>query len=202
VKRTLVWLAAARGAVELLAIPLAPLLYEDHFLLLVLLRPTKEVLLAGGFLAREGEVALWWILVAALPLMVFGVWLMFWLGRAYAREIRDGGLPGIGSRVLPAERIHRLHRALRRRGAKLVVLGRLAVFPSTLVGAAAGSSRMGSREFVRADAAGAALSLVEVVGAGYVLGEAYEEAGPWLTASGVVALAVALVLLGRALRKT
>ena len=191
------WLAAARVVLGLVALPLAPLLYERAYLVLVLLRPTKEVLLAGGFLVREGRVGLGWLVLAALPLMLAGVWLMFWLGRAYAREIKDCDLPGLGSRVLPAQRINRLQKVLRRKGSRLVLLGRLAAFPSALVGAAAGSSRMKWREFARADSAGAVLSLVEVVGAGFVLGEAYEEAGPWLTASGVVALAAVAVLLGR-----
>lgn len=200
-RRALVWVAAARAVLGLLAVPLAPLLYRDHFLVLVLLRPTKEVLLAGGYLARQGDVPLPWIVAAALPLMVLTVWHMYWLGRSYAREIRNCDLPGLGSRVLPAERINKLQDVLRRKGTKLVVVGRLAAFPSALVGAAAGSSRMDAREFLRADTLGTVLAMVEVLGAGYLLGHAYDAAGPWLAASGLVALVLLAVLLGRYLRR-
>ena len=66
---------------------------------------------------------------------------------------------------------------------------------------AAGASKMEPRPFLLADVAGCALSLVEVIGAGYVLGAAYKEAGPWITAVGVAVLLVALVLVGRWLRR-
>ena len=39
----LLWAAALRVALGIVAIPLAPFLYKRHFLVLVLLRPTKEI---------------------------------------------------------------------------------------------------------------------------------------------------------------
>ena len=194
--------AAVRGILSVAAIPFAPALYRDHFVVLVLLRPTKEVLLAGGFLVREGDVGLGPILAAAVPLALVGVWHFFVLGRAYAEEIQRGdGLPRWAQRVLPTDHIQRLCRVLDRKGGRVIVLGRLAAFPSTLLGAAAGASKMEPRPFLLADLAGCALSLVEVIGAGYVLGAAYKEAGPWITAVGVAALLVVLVLVGRWLRR-
>lgn len=200
-KHILLAAAAVRGALGLLAIPLAPALFEDHFLVLVLLRPTKEVLLAGGFLLRKGDVSLPLLVLAAVPIAVFGVWLFFGLGRAYGDELRDGSaLPKWGQRVLPPKRVKALCRVLDRRGRGVVVLGRLAAFPSTMLSAAAGASGMEPREFFAADALGVFLSLVEVIAAGYLLGEAYKRAGPWLTGAGVVVLVVVLVLVGRWLR--
>src|SRR5215213_4804128 len=79
-------LAVARGAVSLVAVPLAAVLWRDHFVLLVLLRPTKEVLLAAGFAVREGDVSLPMVLLAAVPLLVVGVWLFFSLGRAFSDD--------------------------------------------------------------------------------------------------------------------
>jgi membrane protein DedA with SNARE-associated domain len=197
----LLWLAAVRTALSVIAIPLAPVLYEDHFVVLVLLRPTKEVLLAGGFLVREGTVHPLELLLAAVPLTVFGVWHFYALGRAYRKEIAKGKVPGLGGRVLPVERISKLRKVLAKRGTKIVVLGRLAAFPSTLVAAAAGASKMPSRTFMQADGAGAMLSLVEVVGAGILLGSAYRSAGPWITAAGVAALLAMLWVAGRYLRR-
>lgn len=198
--RVLLWLAVVRALVSLAAIPLAAALWQDHFAVLVLLRPTKEVLLAGGFAVRRDEVAVLMLAVAAVPLLVFGVWHFFALGRLYGGELDS--LPGWARRVLPPKRVDAMCAVLTKRGAPLVLLGRLAAFPSSLVAAAAGASDMPVRKFLLADAAGAALSFVVVVGAGYALGEAYEHAGPWLTAVGVLALAALAVVFGRWLRRT
>jgi membrane protein DedA with SNARE-associated domain len=167
---------------------------------LVLLRPSKEVLLLAGFLAREGDVGLPVAVAAALPLLLGGVWVFFALGRSYEESIDEerGGLAG---RLLPADRVSGLADAVRDRGSKLVFLGRLAAFPSTLLAAAAGGSGMSTRRFIVADLAGALLSMSALMGAGYVLGEAYEEAGPWVTAVGAVVLAVAVVVLGRSIKR-
>lgn len=194
--------AGVRAVIGLAVIPLAPALYRDHFVVLVLLRPTKEVLLAGGFLVRTGHVGLPPMVAATVPLALLGVWHFFVLGRLYAGEIQRGdALPGWAQRLIPPDRIGRLCRVLARKGGRVVVLGRLAAFPSALLGAAAGASRMEPRSFLVADLAGCILSIAEVVGAGYVLGAAYKEAGPWITAAGVGVLVAVLVLLGRWLRR-
>lgn len=192
-----------RGALGLLAIPLAPALYERHFVALVLLRPTKEVLLAGGFLVRQGKVSVVPLVVAAIPLAIIGVWLFFFVGRAYEDELKGKaeGLPRWANRVVPPERVKAMCRVLDKRGRSVIVLGRLAAFPSTLLAASAGVSGMSTWDFLLADAAGGALSIAEVMIAGYVLGAAYKEAGPWLTAVGVVLLLALLFAFGRWLRK-
>lgn len=194
--------AAARAVLGIAAIPLAPFLYREHFVVLVLLRPTKEVLLAAGFLVKEGEVTLVPVLVAAVPLAIFGVWLFYALGRAYSPEIREGeGIPTWAERVLPPKRVTAMCSVLERKGWGVIVLGRLAAFPSAMLGAAAGASEVSRRVFLPADGVGAVLSIAEVVTAGYVLGSAYKSAGPWVTAAGVVALLAMLVLVGRWLRR-
>ena len=195
----LLWLAAVRAVLSLAAIPAAAALFRDHFVVLVLLRPTKEVLLAGGFALRAGRVAPLALLVAAVPLLVLGVWHFFALGRLYGSELN--GLPGWGKRVLPPDRIKAMCRVLDKRGVPVVVLGRLAAFPSSVVAAAAGASAMPVRRFLVADAVGALLSFVVMVGAGFALGEAYDEAGPWVTAAGVAALVGLAVFVGQRLRK-
>jgi membrane protein DedA with SNARE-associated domain len=81
------------------------------------------------------------------------------------------------------------------------VLGRLAAFPSALLAAAAGASDLKPRRFLPADLAGAMLSFAEVLAAGFLLGDAYEDAGPWITALGVAVLVVLIVLLGRWIRR-
>lgn len=186
----------------LLAIPLAPVLYEEHFVLLVLLRPTKDVFLAGGFLVERGDVASAPIVVAALPLLIGGVWLFHALGRGFRDEIESADLPWIAGRLLPPKRIKAIGDAVEEGGPRLVYLGRLAAFPSTLVAAAAGTGRMDVRTFLVADGLGGLTSMVLSLTLGYLLGEAYDTAGPWLTGVGVVALASMAIVIGRRLRTT
>ena len=198
----LVGLAVVRAIAYVVAIPLAPVLYheDERIALLVLLRPAKEVLLLAGYVARDdGVEVLALSVIASIPLLVLTVWLFFALGRAYRREIADAALPGVAGRVLPSARIADLQEGLRERGRSFVVLGRMAMLPSTLVAAAAGSAGMHTAEFLVADAIGAAASLVVVLGAGWLLGEAYEAAGPWLSVLGALALLGAMVLVGRQL---
>lgn len=197
----LVGVLLVRGALGLLAVALAASLYERHFVALVFLRPTKEVLLAGGFFIREGDVSFGPVVLAAIPLAVIGVWSAYLLGRSFSGDLAEGvELPGLAGRVLPAERIRDLCGVLERKGAKVVFLGRLAVFPSTVMAAAAGASGLGMRRFAAADSLGMLVAILEVLLVGYLLGEAYEQAGAWLTVvGGAVALAL-LVLVGRWLR--
>ncbi|MFN2389089.1 MAG: DedA family protein [Actinomycetota bacterium] len=201
-KKVVLGAAAARVVLGLVAIPLAPLLYEDHFLVLVLLRPTKEVFLAGGYLVRNGDLRWVELFAAQIPLAVLGVWLFFLMGRLYAREISSGKMPPLAQRILKPDKVKKIQGILERRGAKLVFLGRLAVLSSATVAAAAGSSEMDERRFLPADGAGSIASFAEAAGAGYVLGEAYERSGPWLTVVGFVALAAFAILLGHYLKKS
>jgi membrane protein DedA with SNARE-associated domain len=191
--------AVIRGILELAAIPLAPALHRDHVATLVLLRPTKEVFLFGGFQAREGHAWLPVLVVAAIPLLLGGVWIFYALGRAYSDGLADAELPGVAGRLLRKKRIDKMRDVLEEKGPRVVFFGRLAAFPSTVMAAAAGASGVPFKEFAIADGAGAILSMLALFGLGYGLGEAYEEAGPWITGAGVLVLATLLVVLGRAL---
>ena len=197
----LLWTAALRLATGIAAIPLAPVLYEDHFLWLVFLRPTKEIFLAGGFLARQGDVNFVLLVLAAIPLSILGVWLFFFLGRAYAKEIHNDELGGIAGRILNPERVKKFEKALDKRGNRLIFLGRMAVMSSAGVAVAAGAAGMEPRKFIPIDLVGGLVSIAYTVGAGYFLGEAYEQAGPWLTGLGLVALVTFAYILGRSLNK-
>ncbi len=192
-------LAGIRAVLEIIAIPLAPFLYREHAAVLVLLRPTKEVLLFGGYVVAKGDVALPVVVAAALPLLLGGVWLFFALGRELGPELAKKELPGVLGRLLPAKRIKRLQAALEAQGDKVIFLGRVAAMPSSLIAASAGASKMDVRRFVLVDALGALASLVVLIGLGWLLEDAYEQTGPWLTAVGVLALAGVAFVIGRAL---
>ena len=197
----LLFLAAVRVVVGIAAVPLAPFLYREHFLLLVLMRPTKEIFLAGGFLARQGEIGIVGLILMAIPLSILGVWQFFFLGRAYKDEIAAENLSGLAGRIITPERIKRFESALEEKGPKLIFLGRLAALSSAGVAAAAGAAGMDTKKFLLVDLAGGLTSIAYTIAAGYALGETYEEAGPWLTVLGAVALVGFAVILGRALKK-
>lgn len=197
----LIGLAGLRVVLAVVAIPLAPILYEDHFAILVLMRPTKEVLLAAGFFIREGDVSLLPVIVASLPLLLPGVWLFYLLAQAFSSEIRRARLPWLAGRLLPPKRIREVAATIERHGARFILFGRLAAFPSSVVAAAAGAARVKPRLFLLVDTAGALLSLALLVGVGYGAGEAHEEAGPWVTALGVAVVVALAIGLGRYLRR-
>jgi undecaprenyl-diphosphatase len=196
-RQVLLVLAAARGVLAVVAIPLAPVLYREHPAVLVLLRPSKEVLLFAGYMIRDGKLSLWVTVLAALPLLVFAAWVFFGLGHDYREDLQDADLPGIAGRILPRERIQHLCGAINDRGWPLVLVGRVAIMPSTLVAAAAGAAEVEFRTFALADTAGSAISLGMTIGAGFLLGEARESAGPWLTVLGAVAFLGLATVLGR-----
>ena len=206
-RNVLLGLAGLRIILGILAILLAKFLYEDHFLVLVLMRPTKEVFLAGGFLARQMEEPslLLDIVLAGLPLSIAGVWLSYYLGKSFSDEITEGDLPGLPGRILPVKKIRKLEKVLEKKGAKLIFLGRLAAFPSSVVGSAAGSTDMPSKKFLPADGLGALVAIVEVVGLGFLLGGFYDKEDPvtsWTIAGlGAAATLGLLFLAGRYLKR-
>ena len=201
IKKLLLALAGVRAILAIIAIPLAPILYEDNFLLLVLLRPTKEIFLAGGFLARQGEVSVGMIFLAAIPLSIFGVWLFYLLGRVYSEQIHSEKMPSFAARFLTPDRIKKFETALAKKGPKLIFLGRLAVMSSASVAAAAGAAKLEAKKFFPWDGVGGVLSIAYTVAAGWFLGEAYEKAGPWISIAGVIALVAFAVILGRSLKE-
>jgi membrane protein DedA with SNARE-associated domain len=201
VRTPLLVLAGVRAALGIIAIPLAPFLYREHYVVLVLLRPTKDVLLFGGFLIRDGRVGLLPVLLASVPLAVGGVWHFYALGRAFAPELEDGkSLPRWARRVLPPKRIRAMRALLDENRRVVILLGRISVFPSSVLAAAAGAADLSAGEFLPLDAIGAVLSIAEVLGMGYVLGSAYESGSRAVTVIGVVALVGGLVALGRWVR--
>ena len=199
VRKALLAAAAVRGVLEIAAIPLAPFLYREHVAVLVLLRPTKEVLLYAGYELHQHDISLPVLVLAAIPLLTFGVWQFYWLGHAFSADLEKHELPGLAGRVLPRKRIRRFERAIEREGNKVLLLGRMAVMPSSLISAAAGASKMEWKRFATFDGIGAAASFALMVGLGWFLEDAYEAAGPWLTGVGVAVIAVVAVVIGRAL---
>jgi membrane protein DedA with SNARE-associated domain len=200
-RRLAVGAAVARYAVPLLALPLIPLLITDRLPVLVLLRPTKDFLLLGGGQRRVlGEPSVVLLLAAYLPLMLFGVWAFYAVGRAYRDQLRAGTGPDWLRRTIPPDKLEIAQAVLAKRGPAIAILGRLAALPPTMIAAAAGVSDVDTRRFLAADAVGALAAFGMVVAAGYALGRAWEEGGIWLTVAGLVLFVALIALLTRWLR--
>ena len=203
-KPVLVAVAGFRAVLGIVAIPLAPTLYHEHFMWLVLFRPTKDVLLLAGFLLRDGSIGLVPLVASTVPLILGGVWLFYVLGRAYADELSDrssSGLPDVVRRVLKPDRVRAMGDVLAHNRRIAILGGRLSLFPSSALAAAAGMGNMPPGEFLPLDVFGAALSLVEVLGVGYLLGSAWERGSRPLTVVGLVMFIVVLGVIGRWLKK-
>ena len=199
-KPALLGIAAVRAVLGVIAIPLAPTLYHDHFIWLVLLRPTKDVLLLAGFLLRDGSIGLAPLLMASVPLILGGVWLFYALGRAYADELSgtsSGAVPDIVRRVLKPKRVRAMGDVLAHNRRIAILGGRLSLFPSSALAAAAGMGDMPPSDFLPLDALGAGLSLVEVLVVGYLLGSAWERGSRPLTVVGVLMFVAVLAVIGR-----
>lgn len=197
-RRPLLVLSALRYLVPIAALPLVPVLTPDDVGLLTLLRPGKEILLLAGGLTRTQGAPGWGIaLLAYLPLGVGGAWAFYGLGRAYARDLRDGSGPAWLDRVIPPDRLLVAQRILARRGPAIAVIARMAALPPTVVAAAAGTSDVSTRAFLLADLVGAIGSFTLVFGIGTALGAAYEQGGPWLTGIGLVLLVAVAVMFNR-----
>jgi membrane protein DedA with SNARE-associated domain len=195
-------LAVSRYVIPLAAIPLIPVLLRDHLPLLILLRPTKELLLLGGGRAQvTGDPTILVLFAAYVPLMMLLVVPFFVLGRAYRAKLELGEGPTWLHRAIPPEQFAIAQRVLARRGPSIAILGRIAAIPPTILAAAAGASSVGARRYLVADAIGGLAAFAITVGAGYGLGQAYAEGGVWLTAAGVALFVVLVALLSRWIRR-
>lgn len=202
VRRVAVGVAIARYAVPLAVIPAIPfLIARGELALLVLLRPQKEfLLLSAAQLARTGAPSIPLLLAAYVPFMVVAVWAFFVVGRIFRPALDAGEAPRWLTRILPAEQLDLGRRVLARRGPLIAVMGRLAALPPTIMAAAAGASDVDGRRYLAADLVGAFASFGLMVGAGLVLGEAYEDYGIWITVAGVLVLVALIALITRWVR--
>jgi membrane protein DedA with SNARE-associated domain len=190
-KHLLLWLAGVRVALSLIALPLAPLLFRKHFILLVLMRPSQVVLLIGAILARQGRLNLLVMIVAALPLQLFAVWLYFALGQRWEHDIgSDTELPFMVASLLHPGQIRRLRKVLRKRGLPFVALARFALFPTGLLAATAGASDMEPRRFFAVDGGALSAAMGTVIALGYVLGFGQHRGEVWIAAAGVTGFLV------------
>ncbi|GGI05772.1 DedA family protein [Egicoccus halophilus] len=194
-RRALLAVAVLRFVIPIAMLPLIPVMLGERFLLLLALRPGKELLLLGGARARFGDVTVLELWLAVFPFLVVGVWAFFALGRLYRDALRTGDGPAWLHRAVPADKLLLADRILAKRGPAIAILGRIATVPPTVLAAAAGASDVSTRRYLLADLVGSIAGFGTAVGAGYALGQAYEDGGPWLTGLGIAIVFVLVTLL-------
>lgn len=200
-RRFAVTVAIARYVIPILAIGLIPVLISDRLPLLVLLRPTKDLLLLGGGQYRVlGAPAPLLLFAAYVPMMIVAVWAFFLVGRAYRPALRAGTGPEWLNRTIPPRQLEVAQAVLAKRGPSIAILGRLAALPPTVLAAAAGLSDVDARRYLVADTIGGIAAFGLTVGIGYGLGRAYEDGGVWVTAIGVALFFGLITVLTRWLR--
>jgi membrane protein DedA with SNARE-associated domain len=201
-QRVAIGVAIARYAIPLAVIPAIPfLIARGELALLVLLRPQKEfLLLAAAQLARTGAPSVALLFAAYVPLMIVAVWAFFIVGRMFRPALDAGQAPRWLTRILPPAQLDVGRRVIARRGPLIAVMGRMAALPPTIMAAAAGASDVNGPRYLVADVVGALGSFALMVGAGLVLGEAYDEYGIWITVAGLMVLVALIALITRWVR--
>jgi len=153
--------------------------------------PGETTLLAGAALARFGRLSLIWVIAAAIGGATLGDNLGFLIGRRGGRALaeRHGWKIGLNPR-----RLSQFDRYFERHGAKVVFIARfvtgLRVFGAML----AGGSGLPWRKFLFYNASGAIVWSTAVATAGYALAYSWETLERWIGRSGLVALAIVVVI--------
>ena len=135
--------------------------------------PSEIVLSLAGYLAAEGRVSLLLVLVAATAGSVAGALALYglgrWLGEARLRRWLDR-IPLVD----PAD-LDKANRWFARYDQRAVLFGRCAPVVRSLVSIPAGANRMPLGRFVVCTALGSGVWNTLFVGAGYLLGERWQD---------------------------
>jgi membrane-associated protein len=158
--------------------------------------PGESAVLLGGFLAREGNVNVFvMILVVAI-----GATLGDSIGFEIGRRAR-GWLHGTRfSRLLGEARLDAGREYLQTRGAKAVFFGRFVAVVRTGVPLLAGASRMRYRDFLLWNVLGAAVWSIVHVSIGYTAGASRDRLESVMHVAGLTGAAVVLLIVALHLR--
>lgn len=156
--------------------------------------PSEVVLPLGGFLAGRGAMAVGTVMLAATAGSVVGALALYALGATLGEE----RLRRVAVRLPLVEGadVDRASSWFHRHGAWSVLIGRLVPIVRSLVSIPAGAQRMPLSRFCAYTVIGSGVWNAALIGAGYVLGEQWEQVrryADWLNVAVVVAI-VALVL--------
>ena len=165
--------------------------------------PSELVMPLAGFLAAQGDLSLFWVMVFGTIGAVLGACLWYWAGAALGLERLLGFVDRYG-RWLTISRGD-VQRALdwfdRHQGA-VIFWGRMIPGVRTLISVPAGIAGMGWGRFLLLTTAGSLIWNAGLVTAGYVLRANYDAVADWLDPVTTILLAgIVLTYLVRLLRR-
>jgi membrane protein DedA with SNARE-associated domain len=164
--------------------------------------PSELIVPLAGFQAAQGSFNIVALLVVATLGSLLGTLIWYSLARAWGRErfLRFIDRHGVWL-TLTREEAEGAAEWFRRHGPAAVFFGRLVPTVRTLISVPAGLSGMPFGSFLLYTAAGSAVWIALLAGAGYLLEENYEAVEHWLDpATTIVVLAVVALYLYRVLR--
>lgn len=160
--------------------------------------PGETALLAGAALSHFGRLSLGGVIGTAVCAAIVGDNVGFAIGRRGGRALAERYGPLLG---LTTRRLHLFDAFFHRHGAKTVFIARfvtgLRVFGAVL----AGTSELPWRRFLFYNATGAVAWATTIGVAGYLLAESWETLERWIGRSGVIGLAVVVLIVMVAYRR-
>jgi membrane-associated protein len=152
--------------------------------------PGETALLLGGFLAYQGKLNLFVVIVVTALGGILGDSAGYEIGRHLGDRMKRTWL----GRKIGEERWERARKYVRTKGAKAVLLGRFVGILRALVPAVAGDSRMPYPKFLLWNVIGALVWGPSVVVAGYLAGRSWRAIETYLSRGGFALFA--LIVLG------
>jgi undecaprenyl-diphosphatase len=199
-KRIIEDVATTLGAWTYVVVGLFAFLETGAFIGLV--APGETIILAGGVIAGQGEIALIPLIGLVWLCAILGDTTSFLIGRRLGRDFLERHGPKVG---ISAHRLEQVDRFFDRHGGKTILIGRFIGLVRAIAPFVAGSSGLAYRRFIPYSVVGTGIWGSAFCVLGYVFWQSFDRvasvAGHAVTAFGVVAgVAVAVVWAYRRLR--
>ena len=153
--------------------------------------PSELILPAAGFAAARGKLNLLGVVLAGTLGSVLGTLPLYYLGRAVGEERLVKWADKYGKWLtLSGKDLRKADAWFDRHGPKAVLFGRMVPGIRSLLSLPAGMSEMALPKFLLYSAIGSGLWAALLAGAGYLLGDNYEQVGRYVGPVGTVLLAL------------
>jgi membrane protein DedA with SNARE-associated domain len=157
--------------------------------------PSEIFLPAGGYLASQGDLSLIGAWVAATIGSMLAAWLFFWIGRTLGAERIEKLLTKVP--LMNGDDLDRAEDWFHRHGDASVLVGRLVPGVRSLVSIPAGSYSMGAVRFSVLTLLGSGMWNALLIGAGWVLGNQWQDLESWSTWLDVALVAAVVIAIGK-----
>ena len=161
--------------------------------------PSETIVITAGVLAASGKLSIWLLIPAAAAGAILGDNLCYWLGRTVGDRVKGRFFRGDKG----AARLDWAERAIRHRGAVLVLVGRFIPGGRTASTFAAGTLAMPYRRFLAADVVAGCFWALYAALLGYAGGHTFEDSTwkPFAVSLGIAGLVMLGLEVYRRLQK-